>query len=262
MSKPRNYQTEAIIIKKTKLGEADRILTLYTPHLGKIQAVAKGVRRPRSKMAGHLELLTHSQVSLARGRNLDTVTGSQTINSFLPLKSDLWLSACALYATELVNQFTADHIENHPLFQLLLETMHLLCQTGGNELVLRYFELHLLNEVGYRPELGKCVSCQRTLEPTTNSFCPRVGGVLCPHCRQHQPLTYPVSANALKVLQLVQGDDHNTVISLKMNRGLSGEILGLTRQYLRYLLEREMKSASWLDTLRPQQLTSNEGTLL
>ena len=79
MPKPRNYQTEAIIIKKTKLGEADRILTLYTPHLGKIQGVARGVRRPRSKLAGHLELLTHSQVSLARGRNLDTITGSQTI---------------------------------------------------------------------------------------------------------------------------------------------------------------------------------------
>ncbi|GAI44017.1 unnamed protein product [marine sediment metagenome] len=114
MTKPRNYQTEAIIIKKIKLGEADRILTLYTPHLGKIQAVAKGVRRPRSKMAGHLELLTHSLVSLARGRNIDTITGSQTINSFLPLKSDLELASYALYATELVNQFTADNIEDYP----------------------------------------------------------------------------------------------------------------------------------------------------
>src|SRR4030042_472345 len=112
MSKPRNYQTKAIISKKTKLGEADRILTLYTPHLGKIQGVAKGIRRPKSKLAGHLELLTHSQVSLARGRNIDTITGSQTIESFLPIKSDLWLTSCALYAIELVNQFTADHLEN------------------------------------------------------------------------------------------------------------------------------------------------------
>src|SRR4030043_158133 len=135
MSRPRNYQTEAIIIKKTKLGEAGRILTLYTPHLGKIRAVAKGVRRPRSKMAGHLELLTHSLVSLARGRNLDTITGSQTINSFLPLKSDLWLTSCALYAVELVNQFTADHIENPSLFQLTLETLDRLCRANNKELL-------------------------------------------------------------------------------------------------------------------------------
>ncbi len=97
MPKPRTYQTEAIVIRKIKLGEADRILTLYTPQLGKIRAVAKGVRRPRSKLAGHLELLTHSLVSLARGRNLDTIIGSQTINSFLLLKSDLELGAYALY---------------------------------------------------------------------------------------------------------------------------------------------------------------------
>ena len=252
MSKPRNYQTEAIIIKKTKLGEADRILTLYTPHLGKIQAVARGVRRPRSKLAGHLELLTHSQVSLARGRNLDTITGSQTINSFLPLKSNLELTSHALYAIELVDQFTADHIENYPLFELLLETMGYLCQAGDNELVLRYFELHLLNEVGYRPQLQRCVSCQATLEPTINSFCSTAGGMLCPNCSQSQLLTYPLSVNALKVLRFLQNGDYNTVSKLKINPELSRELEGVMRYYLKYLLEREVKSVAWLDTLRKQ----------
>ena len=256
MPKPRNYQTEAIIIKKIKLGEADRILTLYTPHLGKIQAVAKGIRRPRSKLAGHLELLTHSLVSLARGRNLDTITGSQTINSFLPLKNDLQLTSYALYTTELVNQFTADHIENHPLFQLLLETMHRLCQGSDNELVLRYFELQLLNEVGYRPQLHHCVSCRSTLEPTINSFCSSAGGTLCPSCcqsfslgGQSQLLTYPLSVNALKVLRLLQSSDHTIASKLKINPELSRQLEEVMRGYIRYLLEREIKSAAWLDTL-------------
>jgi DNA repair protein RecO (recombination protein O) len=252
MSKPRNYQTEAIVIKKIKLGEADRILTFYTPHLGKIQAVAKGVRRPRSKMAGHLEMLTHSQVSLARGRNLDTVTGSQTINSFLPLKSDLWLTSCALYATELVEQFTADQIENYPLFQLLLETMHRLCQAGDNVIALRYFELHLLNEVGYRPQLQQCVSCHRPLEPVTNSFCPSAGGVLCPDCNYKHPLTDLLSLNALKVLRFIQSRDYDTARKLRINPELSHELDGLMRRYFRYLLEREVKSVAWLDSLREQ----------
>jgi len=252
MTKPRSYQTEAIIIKKTKLGEADRILTLYTPRMGKIQAVAKGVRRPRSKMSGHLELLTHSLVSLARGRNIDTITGSQTISSFLPLKSDLWLASCALYVTELVGQFTADHIENYPLFQLLLETLHRLCQDGDNELVLRHFELHLLNKVGYRPQLQQCVNCHSTLVPAANSFCSSAGGVLCPGCRQSQPLTHPLSVNALKVLRLLQIDDYSTVRRLKMNPGLSRELEQVIKHYLRYLLERDVKSAAWLDTVRRQ----------
>ncbi|MFB0559175.1 MAG: DNA repair protein RecO [Dehalococcoidales bacterium] len=252
MTKPRNYQTEAIVIKKTRLGEADSILTLYTPHLGKIQGFAKSLRRPRSKLAGHLELLTHSQVSLARGRNLDTITGSQTINSFLPLKSNLELTSCALYAIELVDQFTVEHIENYPLFQLLLETMGHLCQAGDNELVLRHFELHLLNEVGYRPQLQRCVSCQANLEPTTNSFCSSAGGMLCPNCSQSQLLTHPLSVNGLKVLRLLQNCDYNTISRLKMNPELSRELEGVMRHYLKYLLEREVKSTTWLDTLRGQ----------
>ena len=252
MSKPRNYQTEAVIIKKTKLGEADRILTLYTSHLGKIQAVAKGVRRPKSKLSGHLELLTHSLVSLARGRNLDTITGSQTINSFLLLKSDLELSAYALYVTELVNQFTADHIENYPLFQLLLETMEQLCQANNSELVLRYFELHLLDKVGYRPQLQQCVSCHLPLEPVINSFCPSAGGMLCPNCGLSQPVTHPISVNALKVLRFLQSNDYNTASKLKIDPELSQELEAVMRDYLKYLLEREVKSTTWLDSLRNQ----------
>ncbi|MFC1864825.1 DNA repair protein RecO [Chloroflexota bacterium] len=258
MPNPRNYQTEAVIIKKTKLGEADSILTLYTPHLGKIQGFAKSLRKPKSKLAGHLELLTHSLVSLARGRNLDTITGSQTINTFLPLKSDLQLASYALYVIELVNQFTADHIENHPLFQLLLETMQQLCQASNSELVLRYFELQLLNEVGYRPQLQQCVTCHQPLKPVTNSFCSSVGGTLCPNCHQRQPLTYPLSVNALKVLRFLQSSEYSTVSRLKMNPELSHELEVVMRDYLKYLLEREIKSAAWLDTLKEQTVPSQK----
>jgi len=257
MPKPRTYQTEAIIIKKTKLGEAARILTLYTPHLGKIQAVAKGVRRPRSKMAGHLELLTHSQISLVRGRNIDTITGTQTINSFLPLKSDLELSSYALYATELVNQFAAADVEDYPIFQLLLETMQRLCQGGNNELVLRYFELHLLNEVGYRPQLEQCVSCHKPLKDATNAFCPGAGGMLCPTCRQSQPLSYPLSAEAQKVLRSLQSGDYETISQLKLEPPLAHQLEVVIRNYIRYLLERDVKSAAWLDTLKAQSGPAN-----
>ncbi|HEY55081.1 MAG TPA: DNA repair protein RecO [Dehalococcoidia bacterium] len=252
MTKPRNYQTEAIIIKKTKLGEADRILTLYTPHLGKIQAVAKGVRRPRSKMSGHLELLTHSLVSLARGRNLDTITGSQTINSFLPLKSDLELSSYALYAIELVNQFAADDVEDYPVFQLLLETMKNLSQGGDKELLLRYFELHLLNEVGYRPQLEQCVSCHSPLKEVTNAFSPGAGGMLCPACRQSQPFSHPLSPEALKALRSLQNDDYSAASKLKIDQKLAQHLEMVMRNYLRYLLEREVKSVAWLDSLKAQ----------
>ena len=253
MTEPRNYKTEAIIIKKTKLGEADRILTFYTPRLGKIQAVAKGVRRPRSKLSGHLELLTHSQVSFARGKNLDTVTGSQTINSFFKLKNDLVLVSYALYISELVNKFTEDHIEDYPLFNLLLETLHNLEQSGDNESTLRYFELHLLDHAGYRPQLRHCVTCRSLFKAVTASFSLKAGGILCPRCSYTQPASISISSNCLRLLRLLQDSGICILPDIEVKAPTAHEAEWIMRSYIRYLLERDIKSASWLDSLKHQQ---------
>jgi len=256
MSKPRNYQTEALIIKKTKLGEADRILGLYTPKLGKIQAVAKGVRRPRSKMSGHLELITHSLISLARGRNIDTVTNTRTIAAFLPLKSDLLRGAAALYTAELVDRFTADHLENQPLFELLLSTWHRLAATVDIETTLRFFELHLLETLGYRPELERCVACKAALPATGDWFSPLAGGVLCPSCSIKYSQRYPVSPEALEALRALQKDTAD--LPADISPALSRELTAILGRYLEHLLEREVKSARWLGTLRLQLGQSNQ----
>jgi DNA repair protein RecO (recombination protein O) len=249
MPRSKEYQTDAIIIKKTKLGEADRILTMYTPGLGKIQGVAKGVRRPKSKLAGHLELLTYTQVTLAEGHNLDTITGSQTIQGFTPLKTDLWLTSYGLYVIELVNQFTPEHAPDERIFNLMLETLQNLETTGNRELLLRYFESHLLEEAGYRPQLMECVTCHKPLEPVANSFCARIGGVVCPACARNQPFSRSISVNALKVLRFIQKNNYDAVSRLKINAELSAEVEDITRSYLKYLLERDVRAANWLDEL-------------
>jgi DNA repair protein RecO (recombination protein O) len=255
MPDPREYQTEAVIIKKTKLGEADSILTFFTPHLGKIQGFAKSLRKPKSKMAGHLELLTHSAVSFSRGRgNIDTITGAQTINAFLPLRNDLWLTSCGLYVIELVHQFTAEHQENYGLFQLMLETLERLIQADNKELALRYFELHLLESVGYRPQLKECVTCHHPLDPTTNHFSPSAGGMLCPGCNLNQSFSYPLSVNAQKMLRLLQNEDFSVAARVKIDAELAREMENVISGYFRYLLEKEVRSAAWLDTLRVQRM--------
>ncbi|MBN1692342.1 MAG: DNA repair protein RecO [Dehalococcoidales bacterium] len=255
MPDPREYQTEAIVIKKTKLGEADSILTFFTPRLGKIQGFAKSLRKPKSKMAGHLELLTHSTVSFSRGRgNIPTITGAQTINSFMPLKNDLWLTSCGLYTIELVHQFTAEHQENYGIFELLADTLAGLCEVENKELVLRYFEMHLLESAGYRPQLRQCITCHRALDPATNYFSPAAGGLLCPDCNLNQPFSYPLSLNAQKVLRLLQGEDFTATARVKIDADLEREMENVISGYLKYLLEKEVKSAAWLDTLREQRL--------
>jgi DNA repair protein RecO (recombination protein O) len=258
MPDPREYQTEALVIKKTKLGEADIILTFFTPYLGKIQGFAKSLRKPKSKMSGHLELLTHSTVSFSRGRgNIDTITGAQTIDAYLPLRNDLWLTSYGLYAAELVHQFTAEYQENLPLYRLMLDTLKRLCQEENKELVLRYFELHLLENAGYRPQLRECVTCHKVLEPTTNYFSPATGGLLCPACNLNQPFSYTLSVNAQKVLRLLQDNDYSATAGVNVSDELIREIENVISGYFKYILERELKSATWLDILREQRLQLN-----
>jgi DNA repair protein RecO (recombination protein O) len=250
MPEPRDYQTEAVVIKKTKLGEADRILTLYSRDFGKIEAVAKGVRRPKSKLAGHLELLTYSQIRLARGRNLDTVTGSQTVEAFLPLKNDLWLTSYGLYTAELVNQFNPERSPNQAVFDLLVDTLRRLSQAENSDLTLRFFELHLLETAGFRPQLRECVACKAELKPEVNSFSSMAGGILCPNCQYEQPNSIAISIDALKVLRFMQKNGFETVSRLKITNELAGEIKNILGGYIRHILEKEVKSAEWLDSLR------------
>jgi len=256
MTRPRVYKTEAIVLKHINLGEADRILTLYTPNYGKLRVAAKGVRKPKSRLGGHVELLTRSAMLLAQGRNLDIVTQSQTIDSFLPLRSDLWKTSCALYMAELVDSFTEEQDENYPLYRLFIDALHWL-ESADEGLTLRYFEIHLINYLGYRPQLLWCASCTGPLEPVTNFFSADVGGVLCPSCGHPDPFGRSISVNALKVMRFFQDSDFASASRVRLDRELSLELEHLMRYYLRYLLERDVKSVEFLDLLR--QSRSNRG---
>lgn len=250
MKQPRVYQTEAIIIKRINLGEADRILSLYTPRHGKVKAIAKGSRRPRSKLGGHVELLTHSQLLLARGRNLDIITQAQTINTFLPLKDDLKRMSCGLYLAELIDAFTEERGESPELFDLLVTTLQQLTEADNQDTVLRYFELRLLDLTGYRPQLQRCANCDSSLQPGVNYFSPGQGGVLCHDCTFEEPFARKLSLNALKVLRLWQSCDYATASRVRINPELALELEMTLRDYIRYLLERQVKSTAWLDRLK------------
>src|SRR5438045_4093476 len=108
---PRVYRCEAVVLRQRRLGEADRILTLYTPQLGKVEAVAKGVRKQTSRKAGHLEPLTLSSLLIASGRNLDIITQAETVESFLPLREDLTRLSRGMYVAELVDRFSESRSE-------------------------------------------------------------------------------------------------------------------------------------------------------
>jgi hypothetical protein len=88
-------------LRRQDFGEADRVVTLYSPRLGKFRAIAKGVRRPKSRLGGNVELFTHVNVLVAQGRNLDVITQAEAVRTYRHLRDDLWKAAYACYAAEL-----------------------------------------------------------------------------------------------------------------------------------------------------------------
>jgi DNA repair protein RecO (recombination protein O) len=247
---PRVYRAEAVVLRQRRLGEADRIVTLFTPQLGKIDAVAKGIRKQTSRKAGHLEQLSLTSLLLASGKNLDIITQGETIEGFMPLRQDLERLARGLYVAELVDRFSELRTENYPVFRLLVETLQRLSSTVAVELAVRYFELHLLSHLGYRPELGRCVACRADLEPVENSFSAALGGVVCPECRYSNVGLWRLSVNALKVLRLLERGSFEDAERLRLTPELSMELELLLQGYVRHVLERNPRSLEFVDAVR------------
>ena len=248
--RPRLYSTEAIVLKQMPMGEADRLLTLYTPHYGKVRAMAKGARRVKSRLGGHLEPMTRVRVLLAQGKTFAVVSQAETLGNTLVLRGDLWRMTCGLYIVELVDRFAQEEQENGALYRLVEESVAALAEAPDADTLLRYFETRLLALMGFLPELHQCASCGTALAPVTNSFSPAAGGALCPACRPQQALARPLTLNALKVLRLFSSCALDAALALRVPEPLAVELEHLLRQYIRYVLERDVRSTEFLDMLR------------
>ncbi len=259
MTTPRIYKTEAIVLRQRKLGEAGKIVTLYTPNYGKLDAVAKGVRRPKSRLGGHLEVLTHTTVMLAQGRNLETVSQAQTVESFGGLRADLHRLSRALYAAELVDRFSPERAESYHVFQLLLATLRRLVSAKNVDTVLRHMEMQLLGLAGFQPQLARCVNCERALAAAASYFSPDAGGVLCPACGPEAGESRTLSLNALKVMRLLQSGSFAEVSRVRMALPLAQEIEMHLRAYLIHVLERDVRSAAFIDRLRREDFWQPAG---
>ena len=246
MSRPRIYDTEAIILRTTPLGEADRLLTLFTSELGKLRVTARGVRKPTSKLGGHLEPLTRSSLTLARGQSLDTVTSADAREVFPSVKNDLGRLSRAIYVAELVDAFNPLEAPNPPVYTLFLEGLRMLGTDADTDLVLRYFELQSLGHAGFLPELRWCTECHGQIIPREHYFSPAASGVLCPACRTSHSDAASISVEALKVLRFLSTAAMPLAVLVRVKSPLHRELATLMDSSLRYTLERELRSAAFL----------------
>jgi DNA repair protein RecO (recombination protein O) len=246
----RSYRTQAIVLSHIEYGEADRILKLFTLEKGKISAIAKGVRKIRSRKAGHLEPFTHVNLFLAKGRNLDIITQAETIDPFLGLRDNLERVAFASYVMELLDRFTYEEGQNVGLFRLLANTLSRLENQPNTETIVHYFELRFLDLLGFRPQLFECVECGKAIQEQDQYFSPLLGGVLCPKCGITRGDAWPVEKDTLRYFRHLQRSNWGQVASIIIPEDIEAKLADLITRYFTYLLERKLNSPTFLREVR------------
>jgi len=251
------YKAEAIILRQQPLGEADRIVTLFTREYGKLRAAARGIRRPTSRLGGRIEPFTHARLLLARGRAMDVIAQADIVSAFARVRGNLLRSAYAAYVMELVDRGLPERDSHVEVFALLRDTLAELARAREEdvELPALRFALRLTDLLGYRPETAGCVECGRPLPRTRGAaeswaFSPARGGALCPVCRKEDPEAMGVSPGILATLDYLIRLRPDRPTRLHLTQAQRGDVARLVQAHLEYRLEAKLRAPGVIRHLR------------
>lgn len=249
MEAARTYRANAIVLRRVNVGETDRIITIYTREKGKLSAVAKGARKSLSKLAGATELFTYGRYFLAVGKDLDILTQTEIRESFPNIRSSLRRIAYATYIAELTGAMIEEREANYELFDTLLSSLYLIEGEVDPEIVARYFELQLMSLMGYRPELNCCVKCSNKPNSEGIIFSPSLGGMVCEVCGPLPNDAIHMSSVSACALRTILTAEPRILKDIQLTEAIKKELFKATRWYVRYRLDRDLKSAEFIQAL-------------
>jgi DNA repair protein RecO (recombination protein O) len=246
----RTYTVTAINLRSYPFKEADKILVLMTREEGIKRVVAKGLRKPKSRIGGRLEPLRENTVMLAKGRSMDVVTQVESLRAFSGPQQDFDLLAAAMSAAELLIAFCEDDDPNPEAYDLYVELLSQLKPGADGTVLLTAFELQLLDVMGYRPELEVCLSCDRVFEEPSDVYGLNIdaGGAICTHCEGlGAGRVRRLSAGAYQILRALQDTPLDECGGITGTQALLANCRHALREYLSFRAERELKAQTMFD---------------
>jgi DNA repair protein RecO (recombination protein O) len=233
------YRDEAIVVRTYRLGEADRIVVLFTKARGKVRTVAKGVRKTTSRFGARLEPTSHVALQLYEGRHLDTITQAETLDHFRAIRDDLDRIGRAASMLEAVDQITQEREPNGQLYAMLLGALRALA-ADDHPLIVPAFFWKLLALEGLAPVVDACVVCGS--EESLCAFALEDGGLVCTEHRRGVPLP----DESITLLQLILGGRLGVALAQPVTPATT-EVEHLATRTLEYHLERRLRSIGVLD---------------
>ncbi|HYE81167.1 MAG TPA: DNA repair protein RecO [Clostridia bacterium] len=248
-------KTEGIVLKHTNLGEADRILTILTRNNGKIKAIAKGCRKPKSSLLSSSEVFVFSEFVLYKGTNFHHISQAVTRETFYNIRKDLLKLSYATYFAELAETVTDEDIPSEKLFLLLAKALYYL-STGEIPMGLIHlaYQLKLMDISGYRPNLTKCAICGKVREDYIR-FSVELGGIICRECGSDENLrkdgnTFRISQGTLEAFKFLLNTEISRLNTKKIDNTSFNEIDKIARAFIQLHLDKRFKSLDFLDDIK------------
>ena len=246
-------KTQAIVIRSFPLGEFDKIITFYTADFGKVRAVARSIRRPKSRFGGSLELLNLGTLVFFERPNKDlhAINDFDLIDAFDGIKADFDRTTYGCYLAELVDatEFAGQAVDQS-VFHLLRYGFETLTQIGDVPLLARAFELQFLGLAGYAPQLWRCVVCAEAFHGPTVSFSSRLGGLLCANCEGQDAKVSTISRGSCELMKQLQKLDLSYLSRFRASNLNHRELKFFLSNFISYHTERTLKSLKFLEDIK------------
>lgn len=243
------YRTDAVVLGHRNLGEADKVLTLFSPDRGKIHVVARGVRRPRSSILAGTQLFCYSNFLILENKSLDSISQCEIKESFFRIRQSLETIAYGLYFAELLRASTPLEDKNKQLFDFFLKTMYLLQESENPEVLSRIYEIKLLALNGFKPELLRCVNCGKKNFDTIY-FSPSMGGILCKDCIEKDRKAINITTETLNVMRKMLTKTYEDLSTIEVKEYTKRQLQEILELFIEYHIDKKIKTTQFIKDVK------------
>ncbi len=239
-----HYRTKGFVFKKTNRYEADQVFSIFTYDYGRLEILAKAIRKITSKLRGGLDLFYFSEVEFIQGKLQKTLTDANTIEKFQDIKKNLKKIKIAFKISEILDNFLRFEEKDEKVWKLILETFNRLnnLQSTICNLQFYYFLWNFFLILGYGPELYDCALCQQKLTPYNLFFSSKDGGIICQTCAKKVKMAEKIGSDVIKILRIIIKKDWQTLSKLKMNSPSLKALRAISENYYLYLFTEHSKT--------------------
>lgn len=241
----RQYKTKGIIIKRQNYLETDKLLTIYTKDFGKITAIAKGVRKPLSKLSCHLQLFYEANLLLNKGKNIDLVVSAESINQFEYISKDSQIINACFFISELLYKSTQERLESTKIYTCFLDILKNITNNNAKK-ISYYFEQKLYQFLGIYPEIEKCVICQEKIKKQNYYLNIYEGGLVCSKCFKGLKNNISISENTIKLLKLIREKEIKYLLKIIVEKKILNEVIVINKAIRENNIDFEIKSEKYL----------------